>query len=284
MAWQSDPLGRHQERWIEAGVPSGRVRDYGVENTDTIGGRSLVSVGAGAASLATAYENSTHASVGVSLPSSSEVRFGGVGVDGTAILAPPPSSMTPMRTPATNSATRWAPAAGYTPPAVTSRASSPIERRGISAGLALATVIAAFPMIVALAGGLMALAAGLDISDASRSDTVQSWDYEEMGIESSTTPAQDILGAGTATTEAGMAMAGIGSVGLILAIGMATGSNPCRVLTALWLIALTTYFLSQVGDLVTSDTVPYLAVVLAPPIIALIAMFTPESNRVFQDS
>jgi len=130
----------------------------------------------------------------------------------------------------------------------------------------------------------MALAAGLDISDASRSDTVQSWDYEEMGIESSTTPAQDILGAGTATTEAGMAMAGIGSVGLILAIGMATGSNPCRVLTALWLIALTTYFLSQVGDLVTSDTVPYLAVVFAPPIIALIAMFTPESNRVFQDS
>lgn len=81
-----------------------------------------------------------------------------------------------------------------------------------------------------------------------------------------------------------MAMAGIGSVGLILAIGMATGSNPCRVLTALWLIVLTTYFLSQVGDLVTSDTVPYLAVVFAPPIIALIAMFTPESNRVFQDS
>ena len=281
MTWLPDPDGRHQERWHDGAGFTGRVRDHGVENEDSLG---------------TARPTDP---TPMSAPPAA-VTSGWSPAPAPAVIAPPPASFgsTPRVPVATTASSTPAmpptaitsiPPAGFTPPPVSTPRSptlssdSATSRKGIPAALALATIIAACPMLVLLAGGLMAVAAGSDISSTSRSSSVSSWNYEDWNIQSSTTPSQDLGALGSGTTEAGVWMIVIGAAGLLLAIGMATGLNYCRVLTALWIAVVTLYLAGNLLDGATGEAFPYLAVILGTPTLGLIAMFTPTSNEVFTD-
>lgn len=286
MTWLSDASGRHQERWHDGTGFTARVRDHGIENDDPIGAdRPLAPPGIGASSP-TSYV------VSPGLPAA------------TPTASVPIASVTPSPVAAASSsfggpATPLAgPPTSFTPPAVAVSSSTSGSHEGgrrldgIPASLALATIIAACPMLIALVIGAYALMAGVAANNAS-DDLYRSADSYEYSSPSDdpfafTSADRRQLGGGLgdlgdASTNSGLVMVAVGCVGLLLALGMARGSKPALFFTALWMIGGVIWMLVQLADSQPSGAEwIVVAPLLAPPVIALLALCTSSSQAVFQ--
>jgi hypothetical protein len=150
--------------------------------------------------------------------------------------------------------------------------------------LALAIVLAAFPGVLAVGVGALAVLAGNDISSSSSAFN----DFDNYGYDdgysypsSGASLSSDVNQFGVATQEAGFRALVVGGVVLAATLLTAMGSNVGRVITTIGLVLAIIYLLSVFGD-APPGAGHYLLVFLAPPAVAILGLFTPASNEVFR--
>ena len=280
MTWSSDSSGRHQERWHDGTGFTSRVRDHGIENDDPVGAERPVEPASIGAQASAAYlvspgvpsgnPTTSVPSVTMTPPTTTSVPpyFGGSALP----LAGPPASLTP-------------------PPVAAAAASTyDGERRftGIPASLALATIIAACPMLIALVIGSYALMAGAAANDASNDVySYQSSSSSGDPFDFTSADRQQLGGGlgdiGDAATNTGLIMVAVGSVGLLLALNMAQGGKAAMFVTALWMAGAVMWVLVQLADTQPTGSEWLVAApLLVPPVIALLALCTTSSQAVFK--
>lgn len=140
----------------------------------------------------------------------------------------------------------------------------------------LALVLAAFPAVLSLGIGGLAVLAGNDISEAGRSyDDSSGYTYDY------TTGSDSLTSFGDTTTDTGLWMVLLGGSALLFIVLAGTGSNLGRIITVVWLSGSVIWVLTRI-DAMPDGSGGYILLFLIPPILAVVGFFSPSANTLYR--